>query len=173
MNKQVMNVMLAGLLAVGANGLAQAAANATRVAVLDTQEALLDTDVAKAAKSRLQNELKPQYTKADQLRNEIKALDDKFQKESATMSEKDKKALRAQQADKLNDFNGILQQAQKRSQDAEQDVLNKLLPSFKGIVEDLRKTGDYDLILDRRSVIYVSPDIDLTKKVTERLNAGK
>ncbi|MEL0027096.1 MAG: OmpH family outer membrane protein [Perlucidibaca sp.] len=173
MNKQLMNVMFAGLLAVGANGLAQAAANATRVAVLDTQEALLDTDVAKAAKSRLQIELKPQYSKADQLRNEIKALDDKFQKEAATMSEKDKKALRAQQADKLNDFNGILQQAQKRSQDAEQDVLNKLLPSFKGIVEDLRKTGDYDLILDRRSVIYVSPDIDLTKKVTERLNAGK
>ncbi len=175
MKKQWMSVVLAGLVAVGGSSLALAAPaqGGMRIAVLDMQAALLDTDVAKSAKTRLQAELKPQYDKADLLRRDIKALDDKFQKDGATMSEKDKKALRSQQAAKVAEFNNLLQQAQKRSQDAEQEVLNKLLPSFKTAVEDLRKTGEYDLVLDRRSAIYVVPEADLTKRVTERLNVVK
>lgn len=174
MIKQLMGTLLAGFLAVGSiNPALAAAAGGSRIAVLDTQAALLDTDVAKAAKSKLQTELKPQYDKADALRRDIKALDDKFLKDGATMAEKDKKALRLQQTGKVAEFNNILQQAQKRSQDAEQDVLNKLLPSFKSIVEDLRKSGEYDLILDRRSAVYVAPESDLTKRVTDRLNVVK
>lgn len=174
MKKQLMGTLLAGFLAVGSiNPALAAATGGTRIAVLDTQAALLDTDVAKAAKSKLQTELKPQYDKADALRRDIKALDDKFLKDGATMAEKDKKALRLQQTGKVAEFNNILQQAQKRSQDAEQDVLNKLLPSFKSIVEDLRKSGEYDLILDRRSAVYVAPESDLTKRVTDRLNVVK
>jgi len=172
MKKHLVNMVMAACLGAGLAGAAQAAAP-TRVAVLDTQEALLSTDVAKAAKNKLQAELKPQYDKADQLRRDIKALDDRFTKEGATMSEKDKKAMAGQQAAKVAEFNAILQQAQKRSQDAEQDVLNKLLPSFKNIVEDLRKSGEYDVIVDRRSAILAAPELDLTRKVTERLNAVK
>lgn len=174
MKKQLMSVMLAGLLAVGGSGLVQAApGGGTRVAVLDSQVAVFESDAAKAAKTKLQGELKPQYDKADQLRRDIKALDDKYQKEVATMSEKDKKALRAQQGAKVAEFQNTLQLIQKRGQETEQDMLNKLLPSYKAIVDELRKSGEYDIILDRRSAIYFAPETDLTKKVTDRLNAVK
>ncbi len=174
MKKQLMVTLLAGFLAAGSISPALAApASGTRIAVLDSQAALLSSDVAKSALARLQADLKPQRDKADALRRDIKALDEKFQKEVATMSEKTKKDYRAQQTAKVTEFNTLLQQVQKRSQDAEQEVLNKLVPNMQAIVEEMRKSGEYDIILDRRSAIAVSPEFDLTKRVIDRLNAVK
>lgn len=175
MKKHLMSTLLTGLLVAGSISpvMAASAQGGTRIAVLDSQAALLSSDVAKAALAKLQADLKPQRDKHEQLRREIKALDEKFQKEVATMSEKDKKSYRAQQTAKVTEFNSLLQQVQKRSQDAEQEVLNKLVPSLQAIVEDMRKAGEYDIILDRRSAVAVAPESDLTKRVVDRLNAVK
>ena len=89
------------------------------------------------------------------------------------MSERDKKALREQADQKANEFNSLITQVQKRTQDAQQDLLNRLLPSMQVVLEDMRKAGNFDIIMDRRGVIYVDPDLDLTKRVVERLNAAK
>jgi len=89
------------------------------------------------------------------------------------MSERDKKALREQADQKANEFNSLVTQVQKRTQDAQQDLLNKLLPSMQSVLDEMRKSGNFDVILDRRGVIYVDPDLDLTKRVVDRLNAAK
>ena len=67
----------------------------------------------------------------------------------------------------------MIAQVQKRTQDAQQDLLNRLLPSMQAVLEDLRKSGNFDMIIDRRGVVYVDPDLDLTKRVSDRLNAIK
>jgi Skp family chaperone for outer membrane proteins len=41
------------------------------------------------------------------------------------------------------------------------------------VLDDMRKAGNFDIIIDRRGVVYVDPDLDLTKRVVERLNAAK
>ena len=47
------------------------------------------------------------------------------------------------------------------------------MPKLEGIIEDLRKEGNYDIILEKKYVIYAVPAADLTKKITDRLNAAK
>jgi len=47
------------------------------------------------------------------------------------------------------------------------------LPSMQSVLDEMRKSGNFDVILDRRGVIYVDPDLDLTKRVVDRLNAAK
>ena len=89
------------------------------------------------------------------------------------MTESNKKALRDQADKKAQEFNTLIQQVQERTQQAQQDLLKRLLPNLEGILDDLRKSGGYDIILDRRSAVYVAPELDLTKRVVDRLNAGK
>lgn len=151
-----------------------AAANApTRMAVLDREAAILGTNAAQAAQEKLANDMKPQRDKLEQLRKDIKAMEEKFVKEAATMSERDKKALREQADQKATEFNALISQVQKRTQDVQQDLLNRLLPSMQTVLDDLRKSGNFDVIVDRRSVIYVDPSLDLTKRVVDRLNTAK
>lgn len=167
-------VLAAGLLSLPALSWAAVAPNApTRIAVLDREAALLSTTAAQAAQEKLAAEMKPQRDKLEQLRRDIKGMEEKFVKEVATMSERDKKALREQADQKANEFNVLVSQVQKRTQDAQQDLLNRLLPSMQSVLDELRKTGNFDMIIDRRGVIYVDPDLDLTKRVADRLNAVK
>lgn len=171
--KLLRNLMLAaGLISMPA--LTWAASNApTRIAVLDREAALLGTNAAQAAQDKLAADMKPQRDKLEQLRRDIKGMEEKFVKEAATMSERDKKALREQADQKANEFNTLIAQVQKRTQDAQQDLLNRLLPSMQAVLDEMRKTGNFDVIMDRRGVIYVDPELDLTKRVVERLNAAK
>lgn len=149
------------------------AADGTKIAMLDREAALLASNAARTAQEKLNAEMKPQRDRLDSLRNDIKAMEQRFQKESATMSESNKKALRDQADKKAQEFNTLIQQVQERTQQAQQDLLKRLLPNLEGILDDLRKAGDYDIILDRRSAVYVAPELDLTKRVVDRLNAGK
>lgn len=167
-------VMAASLMSIPTLTWAVVAASApTRMAVLDREAALLGTNAAQAAQEKLATDMKPQRDKLEQLRRDIKGMEEKFVKEAATMSERDKKALREQADQKANEFNTLIAQVQKRTQDAQQDLLNRLLPSMQAVLDDMRKSGNFDVIVDRRGVIYVDPDLDLTKRVVERLNAAK
>lgn len=176
MKTSLKNTLLALSLAFAAGSAEAVVAASTggmRVAVVDREAVLLSTDAAKVAQDKLNAEMKPQRDKLELLRREIKGLEERFQKESATMAEREKKVLRDQADAKASEFNILIQQVQKRTQDAQQELLNRLLPSLQAVMDDLRKTGNYDVILDRRSVIYVNPDLDLTKRVIDRLNAAR
>lgn len=174
MRKILATTLLASSLLLAATpALAVTANGGMRVAVFDREAALLASDVAKAAQDKLNADMKPLRDKHEQLRRDIKAMEERFQKEVATMTEKDKRALRAQADAKAQEFNSLIQQVQKRTQDAQQELLRRLLPSMETIVEDLRKAGNYDIILDRRAAVYVSPEFDLTRRVTDRLNVVK
>lgn len=167
-------VMAAGLLSISAAAWSAVASNAPmRIATLDREAALLATNAAQVAQEKLATEMKPQRDKLEQLRRDIKGMEEKFVKEAATMSERDKKGLREQADQKANEFNALIAQVQKRTQDAQQDLLNRLLPSMQVVLDDLRKSGNFDIIIDRRGVVYVDPDLDLTKRVVDRLNAVK
>lgn len=152
---------------------ADATAPATRIAVIDREAALLGTDAAKRAQEKLEADLKPQRARMDALRKEIKALEEKFVRDAAALGDKEKKAIRDQADAKAAEFNKLVQDLQQRTAKAQKDLLDRLLPTLQTALDDLRKAGNYDLIVDRRAVVYADQDIDLTKRVVDRLNAGK
>ena len=87
------------------------------------------------------------------------------------MSDTAKRQLQQQAEAKAQEFNTLIEQVQKRTQDAQQELLKRMVPSLETALEELRKAGNYDIILERRAVVLVPPEHDLTKKVVDRLNA--
>jgi len=107
------------------------------------------------------------------LRKDITCIQERFQKDGAVMSDKDKQALQAQAQSKLNDYNGTAEGVQRRIEEAQTTMLKTLMPKLEAIIEDLRKEGNYDIIVEKKYVIFAVPTSDLTKKITDRLNAAK
>lgn len=168
--------LVVAILMTGLSSFATAVAAPTqgmRIAFVDREAALLTSDAARVAQDKLLQEAKPQSDRLEQLRKDIRGYEEKFRKDAAIMSEHDKKALREQADAKAAEFNNLVQLVQKRTAEAQQELLTKTLPTINKSLDDLRKEGGFDVILDARTVVYADPSLDLTRKLTERLNAQK
>jgi outer membrane protein len=107
------------------------------------------------------------------LRKDIAVIEEKFQKNASVMSDKDKRDLQKQAEGKINEFKGLADAVQKRANETQQDMLKVLIPKTEVVVEDLRKAGNYDIIIEKKNVIFATPEADLTQKITDKLNAMK
>lgn len=162
-------LILGGLAAMLAAPVAMAE---TRIAVADTQAAVWTTDVAKKAADKLQSELKVQRDRMIQLKSEVDAIEARMQKDNAVMSDKDKRDLQKQGEGKVQEFNNLAQTVQKRTQEMQQELFERMVPKLETVITDIQKAGKYDIILEKRSAIYTDPSVDITKKITEKLNAA-
>lgn len=150
--------------------LAGAAHAEGKYAVVDVQAAVSASDAARKANERVQAETKPQSEKVTQLRKEISALEEKFKKDQSVMNDNQKREIQQQVQMKVQEAQANLGAAQKKAQELQHQFQQEVEPKLKKILDDLRKAGGYDLVLHRDAVADLDPALDLTKKVTEKLN---
>ncbi len=106
------------------------------------------------------------------MRKELSAIEEKFQKNGAIMSAKEKTDMQNSARQKLDEFNNLAQALQKRAQDVQQEMVQKMLPKMEAAVEEIRQAANIDIIIERKNVIWSEPSTDITKKITEKLNAA-
>lgn len=163
-------LVVAGLVAGLMSGSVLAAAN---VVVADSQAALMATDVARKSVEKLQGELKPQRDRMDAIRKEVKAIEDRFQKDGSVLSETDKKNLQKQAESKLSEYRNLAEAVQKRTQEVQAELLQRMVPKMEMVIDELRKANGYDIIIEKKNVIFADTTADITRKITEKLNAAK
>jgi len=158
------SLLIAGLLAATLS--APVLAN-TKVVVADSTAALMASNEARKAVEKLQGELKPQRDRMDVLRKEVQALEQRFQKDAAVLSDKDKKDLEKQAQSKLSEYNNLAQVVQKRTQEVQNELLQRMLPKMEAAIDELRKAGNFDIIIEKKNVIFADTTVDITRKITE------
>lgn len=142
------------------------------VAVADSQSAVMGTEYAKKTFDKLNADMKPQRDRLEVLRKEIASIQEKFQKNASIMSDKEKQDLQKQVESKANEFNGLLESSQKRVQEVHQDMLQKMYPKLEAAVDEIRKSNNIDIIIEKKNVIWADAAVDITKKITDKLNGA-
>ena len=103
----------------------------------------------------------------------LQALQAKYQKDQAILSETERKTLQKQAEDKAGEFQRLGQAVTEAKQRTEQELQGTLVPKVRAIIEELRKANKYDVVLERQAgVLAVDPALDLTRKVIDKLNAA-
>jgi outer membrane protein len=154
-------------------GMASAAvAHATNVVVADSTAAVMSTDYAKKTFEKLNADMKPQRERLELLRKDLSGIEEKFQKNSSIMTDKEKGELQTQARQKLEEFNNLAQAVQKRAQDVQQEMIQKMYPKLEAAVDEIRKTKKIDMIVERKNVIWSDAANDITKEITTKLNAA-
>jgi outer membrane protein len=72
---------------------------------------------------------------------------------------------------KINEYNSTAEGLQKRVDETQATMYKTLLPKLEKIIEEIRKEGNYDIIIEKKNVIWSSPAVDITSKITQRLDA--
>lgn len=139
--------------------------------VVDLEQVVENSVYLKAQNATLQQSIKPQTTRLEQLGKELEAMKQKAQ--TSKLSEAEMQKMSAEYQTKLNELNGIQQGLQGKVQ-ASLQVMNKTLDSrIKQVAEQLRKEGNLDVVLNKNSALAYDAKYDLTDKMVQKVNAIK
>lgn len=162
---------LAAALALGATAAwAPGAVAQLKVAVVDTAQAIQQSEEAKSFVETIQQELEPDSKELEGLRDEIVALEQQVADDGDVMSEQERLRIAKDIENKRIDLDFGAKKLEKALQDRQTELLQTVAPKVRAIVNDLVEVERYDLVFERRNVAYVNARHDITAKVTEKLN---
>ncbi|MGH8435453.1 MAG: OmpH family outer membrane protein [Pseudomonas sp.] len=141
-----------------------------KIAVLNYQMALLESDSAKKYAVDAEKKFGPQLTKLKTLETDAKRIQDRLVKEGEKMQQGERERLELEFKQKARDFQFQSKELNEAKAVADREMLKKLKPNLDKAVEEVIKKGSFDLVLERGAVIDVKPQYDITRQVIERMN---
>ena len=141
-----------------------------KIAVLNYQMALLESDEAKKYAVDAEKKFGPQLSKLKKLENDAKRIQDRLMKDGERMQQAELERLELEFKQKARDFQAQSKDLNDDKAIADRDMLEKLKPKLDKAVEDVLKSGNYDIVLERGAVVDVKPQYDITLRVIERMN---
>lgn len=146
---------------------------ANQYAVVDLPKVIESSTYVKQQEASLQQSIKADSTKLEQLRKELAAMQQKAQTDAPKMKEDELKRLEQQFATKMNEFGKLQQQVQTRVQQGMSQIENTLNTRITQVTDQLRVENKFDVVLERGVVLSYDKKVDITDKVIQRLNAIK
>ncbi|WP_447593066.1 OmpH family outer membrane protein [Aquipseudomonas campi] len=141
-----------------------------KVAVLNYQMALLESDAAKKYAVDAEKKFGPQLNKLKQLESDAKRIQDRVAKDGEKMQQAERERLELEFKQKARDFQFQSKELNESKAISDREMLKQLKPKLDKAVEEVIKGGNYDLVLERGAVIDVKPQFDITRQVIERMN---
>lgn len=147
-----------------------ALAQDTKIGVINAIQALFNSEAAQVIQAELENEFSADEARATALTEQLQALRDNFQQNEAVMSEEEKRRMNTEAQDLNVQLQLIGERIQQAIQQKNQEFVQAMQQNLATAVTDVVAEGGYDLILNADSAPYFAPVLDITAKVTAKLN---
>ena len=142
-----------------------------KLGYVDLQRALEEIDEGKAAKAQLKREFDEKQKQLDQRTDEVKRLDADFQKQALVMAP-DAKAAKAAEIDRKKvEVQQFFVGLQKDLAGREREVTRGLFDKMIAMVRELADAEGFTMVLDRNTVLYAPPSLDVTNELVRKYNA--
>lgn len=150
--------------------LAPSVAAELKIAIVDAETAIGQTEEAKHFLEALQQELASDREVIETLQTEIQTLQQRVTDEGDVMSETERRAIAKEIEDKRLDLEFNAKKYQNELQARQTEFLNSMGPKFEAVLNDLIEIERYDFVLGARTVVFANMRHDVTAKITEKLN---
>ena len=166
-----MNTLKSLIVCVGLLLVAQgAAAQDTKIGVLNALQALFNSDAARIVQQELEAEFSTDESRAQGLTDQLNTLREDFKQNEAVMSAEEVRRMNSSAQDLQVQLQLIQERVQKALQEKNQQFLASMQAALATAVTDVVAEGGFDLILNSDSTPYFAPVLDITAKVTAKLN---
>jgi outer membrane protein len=160
------------LIALAALACAQTVAAADlKIVVVDVNAAIGQTQEAQQFLGRVQEELKADQDRIRELTADKTRIEERVERDGEVMSNEERVKLSEEYERITSDLQYRAETYQKDINRKRNELFRQMGPRVEAALDDLVKREGYDIVLPRNSVIYVNPRQDITRKLTERLDA--
>lgn len=142
-----------------------------KVGVADAQRAILQSEIGKQGVDQINAQFVDQEERLKAMNKEQTELLEKLKKDTELMSEQEFQNLLQEISVKRNRMAQLLQQVNQLKIEATDQLIQSLTSRYQDAVEALVLSEKYDLIIPRQSVHYRHELLDVTAKITEKMNA--
>lgn len=146
--------------------------NATRVALVDFQVAILQTEEGKAAKAKIEKELDSRKKELLSQQSELKKMEDDFEAKRGVLSEDEKAARTRDLQNKLMAFQRSQMALEQEVRQKEMQETQKIFQNLSSLVEEYAKKNSFDLVFEKGAgaVLYVARGSDITAEIISLYN---
>ncbi len=146
-------------------------AEGLRVAVIDVNRILNESDAGKAAKKKMETRYEELKKVIDGKTEEARKLKDEIDKQKVMVGkEKLKEKEDALQA-KMNELRQLTQEGEREMQTRQGELTREVLKSVEGKVDAVVKADKLDLVLEKSAgVVHYSESLDITQRVLKMVN---
>ena len=143
-----------------------------KIAVVNLQEAIMQTDEAQGRLNGLlyQADFSADKADFDKLKKEHEDLVKQLQNDIAVMSAEQQQAARKKLANKQADIEHIGRKLNAAQQELAQTLLQEMAPKVNAVLRDLIQSEGIGLLLQNTVVIHADTSFNITAKVTDKLN---
>lgn len=161
-------------LATGAflEGGAQAAETPIKIAVVDLNRVLNESNPGKQAMAQLQAQKDKIQAQINRKEDEVRRLQSELRTQGLVLSNQVRRQKELLYRRKLRDAQRFVDDANDDLSDMEQQATAKVLSQIRQVIQKMGKDHGYTLILDRRQgIYYIGNGIDITDSVIRQVNA--
>jgi outer membrane protein len=147
-----------------------AAAQDFKVGYINTQMITTQSNPAKAAQAKLEQEFSKRQKELVDQQTALKSFGEKFERDAPTLSESQRSARQKEGAELGRDLQRRQREFQEDLNGRRNEELQQVLDRATKAVKQVAYAEKYDMVL--QEVVYVNTKHDITDKVLKILNAG-
>ena len=144
-----------------------------RVAVVDVQRAMLQTEDGLRVQATLKKEFDKKQQELNKKQTDLQKQKEDLDKQSKVLSkdayEKKLGDLQKQMMELQTLFVDYNKELEKQKNEKTEPIFEKIM----AIVKRIATTENYDIVVDKTTVAYVRTDLDLTDKAIQMYNSGQ
>ncbi|MDA1370462.1 MAG: OmpH family outer membrane protein [Proteobacteria bacterium] len=142
----------------------------TKIGVLNALQALFNSDAARIVQEELEQEFSDDEARANELAEQLTALQERYRQNEAVMSQEEIRRMNSNAQDLQVQLQLIQERVQQALQEKNQEFLQSMQEELAAAVTDVVAEGGFDLILNVDAAPYFAPVLDITARVTAKLN---
>ncbi|MCL5965879.1 MAG: OmpH family outer membrane protein [Deltaproteobacteria bacterium] len=161
---KAMAAVLAGVLVLAGT----ARAEGLKIAVIDVNKILNESDAGVAAKKKMEERYKELKTKIDAVQEEARTMKEDLDKQKILLAKEKLKEKEEALAAKVAELRRLTQESEKEMQTRQADLTRDVLKMIEAEVDKVVAREKIDLLLERSAgVIHFNPALDITSKVKD------
>lgn len=141
----------------------------SKVGVINVQAAIAGSAEGKEAAAELQSQFAPRATELQNLQKQIEDVQTRLRTGQTTLSDDEQARLRREGDQLTRVYQRKQQEAQDDSNDAQQEVVNRIGQKMLAVLDKYSKENGYAVILDTSAqqtpVVYSSNQVDVTQEI--------
>jgi outer membrane protein len=146
-----------------------------KIAVVDIDRVLLQSDLGKKLQEKLQGIADAARGKGEDIANKMRDIQEKLQDGEASLSDSQKSEMGKQFQDYQIQLQRLDDDTKREVQRLQNEGLADIQVKVRPVLSKIQESANYDLILNanNNAVISWTPRVDITKRIIDELNAQK
>jgi outer membrane protein len=152
--------------------LARAQSSSMKIACIDLQKVMIESEKGKEARKSLSDELEKRKKELGQKQEDLQKMKDSLEKQAAMITPEARAEKERQYQTQLKDYQRISNDYQTELQQKDQEFTQKILKDLEELIKTLGENEKYTVILEKTQggLLYASPSVDITDKVIAAYN---